>query len=68
MKFLIPLLIILSFHQARGEGQNCIYTFDIPNSVVEGTGYKFTEKKGVTAKFPGVTLNKKEGAKTPEDF
>jgi polyisoprenoid-binding protein YceI len=45
---------------AFADQSKCTYEFDVANSRVEGTGYKFTDKVGVKAVFPGVKLNKTE--------
>ena len=42
------------------QAKTCTYEFDEDNSVVEGTGFKFTEKTGVKAKFAQFDLNKME--------
>ena len=56
MKFiLIAATLIFSINL---QAKTCTYEFDKDNSVVEGTGFKFTEKTGVTAKFKQFDLNK----------
>jgi len=64
MKILLALVIIFSFAFSYGKSikvsQACTYEFDVDNSKVAGTGFKYTEKTGVTAQFSGLKLNKKE--------
>jgi|GEM_PF-1264989 len=44
------------FAQASSAADKCSYAIDTKNSVIEATGYKFTEKKAVGAKILGVTF------------
>ncbi len=37
--------------------QDCQYEFNVEKAVVEGTGYKFTQKDAVTARFSGFKIN-----------
>lgn len=43
---------------------DCIYEFDPAHSVIQGTGYKFTEKMGVNGSFTGFKLSKNEKKKS----
>lgn len=43
--------------------EDCTYQFDLKNSVVQGTGYKFTEKTGVSGRFKGFKLSRNEKRK-----
>ncbi len=66
MKFLIVCSFILFSVASYGEGKDCVYEFDTENSKVEGTGYKTSDKVGVTGSFPGFELNKSVKAKSPK--
>lgn len=63
----IALITAFIFSNAFG-ADKCTYQFDEENSVVEGTGYKYTEKVGVTGKFPGFKLNKNEKANSVKEL
>ena len=43
---------------------NCTYEFDPAHSVIQGTGYKFTEKMEVNGSFTGFKLSKNEKKKS----
>lgn len=58
MKFIAVLICTLFSMNAFAE--KCTYEFDLDKSEVSGTGFKFTEKKAVKAKFLQFTLNKSE--------
>jgi len=61
MKILIATFITFSISLSYGKTvETCSFEFDVDNSKVEGTGYKYTEKTGVTAKFTGLKLHKVE--------
>lgn len=60
MKLLTLTTFLLFTSLAQAKGKACEYQFDVANSVVEGTGFKYTEKTGVTARFTGFKLNKTE--------
>ncbi len=66
MKFVLICSFLLFSSFGFGKDKSCTYEFDVENSKVEGTGYKYTEKTGVTGQFPGFELNKTEKAKTPK--
>ncbi len=66
MRSILTFSLILFSTLAFGKNQSCTYEFDVENSKVEGTGYKFTEKTGVTASFPGFELNKQSKAESPK--
>lgn len=58
MKFIAFVVCALfSFNVYAAE---CTYEFDMEKSEVSGTGFKFTEKKAVKAKFLNFSLNKNE--------
>ncbi len=38
--------------------EDCTYQFDLKNSSIQGTGYKFTKKMGVSGYFPDFKLSK----------
>jgi polyisoprenoid-binding protein YceI len=67
MQIIIPVgfLVFLFVGSAHA---NCTYSFDVDQSVVEGTGYKFTEKEGVTAVFEGVSLNNTKSVANKKDL
>lgn len=44
--------------------KDCTYRFDPDNSVIQGTGYKFTKKMGVNGVFTGFKLNKNKKKKS----
>ena len=44
--------------------RDCLYKFDPDHSVIQGIGYKFTEKTGVNGSFTGFKLNKNEKKKS----
>ncbi|MEM7646356.1 MAG: YceI family protein, partial [Pseudomonadota bacterium] len=48
--------------------KDCTYTIDEEKSMVEGTGFKFTEKKGVKGRFLGVQLSQNKPQKAFEDL
>lgn len=67
------LLLVIGFvsgfvSQSFAKGKECSYEFDKENSVVEGTGFKFTEKTGVKGTFPGFEINKSTKAKSPKEL
>lgn len=70
MKFILSLLFVLGFStsMAMAKDQACSFEFDVDNSKVEGTGFKYTEKAGVTGVFPGVKLNKTAKASDPKEL
>lgn len=49
-------------------GKECTYSWDQAKSSVEGTGFKFTEKVGVKAKFPKYSLNKATPQKSVKEL
>ncbi len=62
------LIFLLSFFMSSFTfSQSCQYEFDLKKTVVEGTGYKFTQKEAVSARFSGFKINqegqKKDNAK-----
>ncbi len=67
-----PLILSLFFtlfsFQVQSQGKNCLYSFDLAKSLVQGTGYKFTNKTGVTATFEGVELNSNKSQKNKKDL
>lgn len=68
MNNLAAILAFLIVSVAGAKEKVCTYEFDVENSKVEGTGYKFTEKTGVTGQFGGVKLNKSEKKEKAEDL
>lgn len=58
--FLAYMFFGAFFGIATAHAKNCTYNLDLENTVLEGTGYKFTEKLGVAAKFPGFKLSHPE--------
>lgn len=71
MKYLALVLLVSLFafqSHSKTPKKACDYSFDVENSVVEGTGFKYTEKTGVTGKFTGFKLNKTESKKSPKDL
>lgn len=58
--FKILFSVVGVFFSSLTLAETCTYEFDLSKSVVEGTGFKFTEKVGVTAKFTGVKLGRPE--------
>ena len=63
--FLLSLFLLFS---GNAFAEDCTYQFDIKNSLVQGTGYKFTDKQGVTAKFKSFKLNRNKRQKSVEDL
>ena len=49
--------LVFSLNAFSGD---CNYEFDLKNSVIQGTGYKFTEKTGVSGHFSSFKLSKNE--------
>jgi polyisoprenoid-binding protein YceI len=69
MKSVLVAFVILLFSlNVLGAKTSCTYEFDTENSLVQGTGYKTTDKVGVTGQFPGIEINKQEKAKNPKDL
>ncbi len=66
MQSILTFSLIVFASVAFGKSQSCTYEFDVENSKIEGTGYKFTEKTGVTASFPGFELSKQSKADSPK--
>jgi len=65
--FLALVVTFFSF-QVQSKAQSCLYSFDLDKSLVQGTGYKFTDKLGVTATFAGVELNSNKAQKNKKDL
>ena len=66
MKLLIGSLVIL--FTLSLQAKECTYEFDLDKSLVQGTGFKFTEKKGVTGSFTKFSLNKVEKKKSIKEL
>lgn len=58
--------LLLSLALNTVQAQNCEFSFDDKNTIVEGTGYKFASKDAVTARFTGFKQNKKTSASNPQ--
>ena len=58
--FVLGGLVLFSF-EVFGFSR-CKISFDASRSKIEGTGYKFTEKAGVTASFPKFTVSEAHGS------
>ena len=50
---------LLSFNISA---ENCTYQFDPQKTLIQGTGYKFSNKKGVTGKFKDIKINQNKKA------
>ena len=61
-------LFLFLFFSTSAFAEDCTYQFDIKNSLVQGTGYKFTDKQGVTAKFKSFNLSRNTKQKSLEDL
>ncbi|MCB0379342.1 MAG: YceI family protein [Bdellovibrionales bacterium] len=68
MKSLAILIALITLSIPALAEKNCQFRFDLENSVVEGTGFKFTKKTGVTGKFPKFTLNNEDAKKEIKDL
>ena len=65
------LFSVLFFAQnilAASAAGNCLYSFDVDNSVVEGTGFKTTQKVGVAGKFLKFSTNSKGKKKSVKEL
>lgn len=65
---ILSLFVALFSFQVHSQGKNCRYNFDRDKSLVQATGYKFSDKVGVTATFEGVELNSNKEQKNKKDL
>lgn len=66
MKVFLVLITSISFSYVFAD--NCTYQFIKEESVIEGIGYKYTKKTGVTATFPGFELQSNKAQKSVQDL
>lgn len=64
MNIILTLILVFSASMASAKASKCTYQIDQEHSKLQGTGYKYTNKTGVTADFTGVELSKTEKAKS----
>jgi polyisoprenoid-binding protein YceI len=65
---LVFLFLFLLLFSVSAWAEDCRFSFDVDKAVVQGTGYKFTEKAAVKGNFPGFKINKNEPQKAVRDL
>jgi polyisoprenoid-binding protein YceI len=66
LQILFTSFILISINTFAKE--NCTYKFHTDQSNIKVTGFKFTEKTGVSGSIKGFTLNKNESLKEPKEL